>query len=60
MENRPQLKEGDTVIVDEEFANGGYEALVLWAGEKIVRITDGEDIWDITRGRLRLKEENNG
>jgi ribosomal protein L24 len=51
-----EIKEGDTVIVDEGYRNGGYEALVVTVyGKHFARIRHEDEEWDIMKNRLKLK-----
>jgi hypothetical protein len=50
------MEVGNIVIVDNQYANGGYEAEVIWVGNHFARIKvkTGEE-WDIMKRRLQLK-----
>lgn len=49
------IKKGDIVLVDCNFANGGYEARVLHIGDIFARIESGGYEWDIMLCRLTPK-----
>ena len=51
------MKPVDTVIVDEEYRNGGYEAELVWVGKLFATIKTKDDEWDIMKNRLKLKPE---
>ena len=46
------MKVGDTVLVDVDYRNGGYEAELTWVGNYLARIKVGDDEWDIMKNRL--------
>ena len=52
------MKPGDTVIVDEGYRNGVYEAELVWVGKLFARIKCDEEEWDIMKKRLKLKDGN--
>ena len=51
----PSLIPGTIVIVDEEFANGGYEAKVVRTTGVFTIISNGGNDWSIMTNRLRKK-----
>jgi len=58
VEKNSEIKEGDTVIVDEGYRNGGYLAEVITVyGKYFARIRHEGDEWDIMKNRLKLKGE---
>ena len=52
------MKDGDKVIVDEGYRNGGYEAELMWVGKLFARIKCDDKEWDIMKSRLKLKDED--
>lgn len=54
--NIHNIKSGDTVLVDVEFANGGYEAEIITIGKVFAKIKSGESEWDIMIDRLTPKK----
>ena len=53
--NIHNIKKGDIVLVDCDFANGGYEAEVLHISNVFARIKADNTIWDIMICRLTPK-----
>ena len=54
-QNVNNIKKGDVVLVDIDFANGGYEAEVVHVGDIFARIKSGGYEWDIMISRLTPK-----
>ena len=50
------LKVGDTVLVDVDFSNGGYEAEIVSLGHIYASIRVGENEREILKNRLTLKK----
>ena len=49
------MKIGDKVIVDVEYRNGGYEAVIMWVGNLLARIKVDKEEWTIMKNRLSEK-----
>jgi len=47
-----KIQEGDTVIVDQGFRNGGYKAKVIDCDENMALIISDNKTWTIMKSRL--------
>ncbi len=56
--NVNNIKKGDIILVDCDFANGGYEAEVVFIGSVFATIKADNQTWDIMINRLTPKQKN--